>query len=167
MPSILNSGKPLGIVFPKTQIIDLSFLRSREFLSFSKEKILRYLYNVINKNNGEMEPDSYKAQSSFHMNKFYIGKGNNSILVRTVFKQRWWWSMNDCDNFYDVNFLWTQWRRNKNLCILDTKHPVTKQAMLDLKKQVEEEQKEIEYESEEHAKHIPSSNDNSDIKNGK
>lgn len=114
-----------------------------------------------------MEPDSYKAQSSFHMNKFYIGKGNNSILVRTVFKQRWWWSMNECDNFYDINFLWTQWRRNKNLCILETKHPVIKQAMIDLKKQVEEEQKEIEYESEEHTKHIPSSNDNSDAKNGK
>ena len=51
IPSILSLGKPLGIIYPKTQIIDHNFLRSREFLSFSKEKILRYLYSAINKSN--------------------------------------------------------------------------------------------------------------------
>jgi hypothetical protein len=165
--AILNSGKPIGVVFPKMHLIDMKFLRSREFLSFSKEKILCFLYKVINKNNGEMEPDSYKTQSSFHMNKFYIGKGNNSMLVRSVFKQRWWWSMNDCDNFYESNFLWTQWRKNKHVCILDTKHPVTKQVMIDLKKQTEREQREEETGFGENTKHIVRSNESPELKNGK
>lgn len=46
--------------------------------------------------------------------------------------------MNDREDFYEVNFLWTQWRKNKHLCILDTKTPVVDKAMLDLKKQVED-----------------------------
>ena len=61
------------------------------------------------------------------------------MLVRSVIKQRWWWSMNESENFYQVNFLWTQWRKNKHLCVLDSKKPVTNPAMLELKKQVEEE----------------------------
>jgi len=121
VPAILTLGKPLGICFSKSQIIDHNFLRSREFLSFSKEKILRYLYSVINKSNGEVEPDNTKVVSPFHMNRFFIGRGNNYMLVRSVIKQRWWWSMNDTENFFEVNFLWTQWRKNKHLAILDTK----------------------------------------------
>lgn len=137
--TILSLGKWLGIVFPKSQIIDFNFLRSREFLSFSKEKILRFLFSAINKSNGEVEPDNTKVVSPFHMNRFYIGRGNNYMLVRSVIKQRWWWSMNDSENFYKVNFLWTQWRKNKHLCILDTKKKVTNSSMNELKKQVEDE----------------------------
>lgn len=137
--AILNAGKPLGIVFSKSQIIDINFLRSRDFLSFCKEKILRYLYTEINKSNGDIKPDDSKVISPFHMNRFYIGRGNNYMIVRSVIKQRWWWAMNDREDFYEVNFLWTQWRKNKHLCILDTKTPVVDKAMLDLKKQVEDE----------------------------
>lgn len=121
VPAIVNLGKLLGIVYPKTQIMDHSFLRSREFLSFSKEKILRYLYDVINKSNGNIEPDNSKSLTPFHQNRFYVGKGNNYILVRSVIKQRWWWSMNEKEDFFKVNFLWTQWRKNKHLSILETK----------------------------------------------
>lgn len=121
IPSILSLGKPLGIIYPKTQIIDHNFLRSREFLSFSKEKILRYLYSAINKSNWNTEPDNSKSLAPFHQNRFYVGKGNNYILVRSVIKQRWWWSMNEREDFFNSNFVWTQWRKNKHLCILDTR----------------------------------------------
>lgn len=121
IPTILNLGKPLGIVYSKTQIVDHNFLRSREFLSFSKEKILRYLYSVINKSNGNIEPDNSKSLAPFHQNRFYVGKGNNYILVRSVIKQRWWWSMNEKEDFFNINLLWTQWRKNKHLSILNTK----------------------------------------------
>lgn len=121
IPAIINLGKLLGIIYPKTQIVDHNFLRSREFLSFSKEKILRYLYSAINKSNGNIEPDNSKSIAPFHQNRFYVGRGNNYILVRSVIKQRWWWSMNESENFFNINFLWTQWRKNKHLCILDTK----------------------------------------------
>jgi hypothetical protein len=111
IPIIRDLGKQLDIIYPKTQIFDHNFLRSREFLSFSKEKILRYLYNAINKSNGDNEPDKSKTIAPFHQNRFYVGRGNNSILVRTVIKQRWWWSMNEKEDFINANFIWTQWRK--------------------------------------------------------
>lgn len=121
IPAIINLGRILGIIYPKTQIVDHNFLRWREFLSLSKEKILKYLYAAINKSNGNIEPDNSKTLAPFHQNRFYVGKGNNYILVRSVIKQRWWWSMNSKENFFNANFIWTQWRKNKHLAILETK----------------------------------------------
>jgi hypothetical protein len=68
-----------------------------------------------------------------------VGKGNNYILVRSVIKQRWWWSMNSSEDFFNVNFLWTQWRKNKHLSILESKNEVTNKAMEEIKKQTFEE----------------------------
>ncbi|CAI2384528.1 unnamed protein product [Moneuplotes crassus] len=148
VPAILNLGKTLGIIYPKSQIVDHNFLRSREFLSFSKEKILRYLYSAINNSNGKIEPDNSKSLISFHQNRFYIGRGNNSILVRSVIKQRWWWSMNEKEDFFKTNFIWTQWRKNKHLSILDAKKECTNQEMNDLKKQILSERADDSYEEE-------------------
>lgn len=133
IPAILTLGKTLGIIYPKTQIVDHNFLRSREFLSFSKEKILRYLYSAINKSNKNIEPDNSKNLVSFHQNRFFIGRGNNSILVRSVIKQRWWWSMNEREDFLKTNFIWTQWRKNKHLCVLDSVKEVENPEMKELK----------------------------------
>ena len=30
--------------------------------------------------------------------KFYVNKGNNAMLVRSIMKKRWWWTMNDKEN---------------------------------------------------------------------
>ena len=45
--------------------------------------------------------------ASFNPYKYYIGKGNNSILVRAALKTRFWWSMGDFDTWDDYNFMWT------------------------------------------------------------
>jgi hypothetical protein len=35
-------------------------------------------------------------------------------MVRNIMKQRWWWYLNnEKADFEDVNFIWTQWRRQK------------------------------------------------------
>lgn len=38
--------------------------------------------------------------------RVYIGKGNNSRLVKSVMKSRWWWALekDECNS----NFSWTQ-----------------------------------------------------------
>ena len=159
IPSILNMGKPMGIVYNKSQIVDHNFLRSREFLSFSKEKILRYLYNAINKSNVGIEPDNSKSLAPFHQNRFYVGRGNNYILVRSVIKQRWWWSTNDSEDFFNVNFLWTQWRKNKHLSILNTKSECKSKVMLELKQQMLDERENASTSEEETPK---STNENQD-----
>ena len=56
----------------------------------------------------------------FQAYKYYIGKGNNSILVRGALKTRFWWSMGDFDSWDEYNFLWTQWRSGR---IMDSIKP--------------------------------------------
>jgi hypothetical protein len=69
----------------------------------------------INKSNGS---DIAFPKAVFTPYKYYIGRGNNSILVRAALKQRFWWSMGDFDEWDDYNFMWTQWKSNKILdCI--------------------------------------------------
>lgn len=51
--------------------------------------------------------------ASFTPYKYYIGKGNNSGIVRTALKTRFWWSMGDYEEWTDYNFMWTQWKSNK------------------------------------------------------
>ena len=69
-----------------------------------KEKYYREFLNKINKSN------NYQLtfpSASFPPYKYYIGRGNNSILVRAALKTRFWWSMGDYDEWSDYNFLWT------------------------------------------------------------
>lgn len=85
--------------------MDPKYLTSREFLCESKEKILRLLYATIN--NGH-EPDQSKKIAPFHQYRFYVGRGNNYLLVRSVVKQRWWWSIHTKEDLiFQNNFLWT------------------------------------------------------------
>jgi len=53
--------------------------------------------------------------ASFAPYKYYIGRGNNSGIVRTALKSRFWWSMGDYDDWESYNFIWTQWKSNKIL----------------------------------------------------
>lgn len=38
--------------------------------------------------------------------KFYIGKGNNSLLVKGLMKRRFWWTIEEDPK--KANFVWTQ-----------------------------------------------------------
>ena len=54
--------------------------------------------------------------------KFHIGKGNNHAIVRSVLKQRSWWtqSAEGEEGFggSDVCLLWTQWKKQRHLDFL-------------------------------------------------
>ena len=39
--------------------------------------------------------------------KVFVGKGNNSMLVRSKFKDRFWWLLHDKEEMDKVNFMWT------------------------------------------------------------
>ncbi len=40
--------------------------------------------------------------------KYFIGKGNNSMMVRSLFKNRFWWVQHDREEMERCNFCWTQ-----------------------------------------------------------
>ena len=42
------------------------------------------------------------------MYKYFIGKGNNSIMVRSLFKNRYWWVQGESIDDNKINFSWTQ-----------------------------------------------------------
>lgn len=53
--------------------------------------------------------------------KVFVGKGNNSMLVRSLFKARFWWLLHDKEEMEKVNFMWTQCRKNQIMQTIKTK----------------------------------------------
>ena len=90
--------------------------RDKERYLELKEKYYREFLIKTLKSNG-VEKIVF-PHSTFTPYKYYIGRGNNSGIVRTALKSRFWWSMGDYDDWDDYNFIWTQWKSNKILgCI--------------------------------------------------
>jgi len=87
--------------------------RDKERYLDLKEKYYREFLIKILKSNG-VEKIQF-PHSTFTPYKYYIGRGNNSGIVRTALKSRFWWSMGDYDDWEDYNFIWTQWKSNKIL----------------------------------------------------
>lgn len=42
--------------------------------------------------------------------KFFVGKGNNSLLVASLLKRRFWWAYEE--DYKKANFVWTQLKIN-------------------------------------------------------
>ena len=75
-----------------------------------KEKFYNQFLAKLNLTNGITVPF---PKASIPPYKYYIGKGNNSILVKNCLKQRFWWSVGDFEEWDEYNFMWTQWKSNK------------------------------------------------------
>ena len=82
--------------------------------------------NSINFNSGaanaskKTEP---KEDQHSHFYKYHIGKGNNSIMVRSLFKNRYWWVPHDKNEMDKVNFMWTQIKNKTHMETLLCKYP--------------------------------------------
>ena len=63
---IQRLGKPLGIVLTWQQILDPKYLSSWEFLSSSKETLLKLMYMTINRSNNNVQVDQTKVNKPFH-----------------------------------------------------------------------------------------------------
>lgn len=50
---------------------------------------------------------SFKNEEKY---KIYIGMGNNSLLVKSLIKRRFWWTIED--DYKKANFVWTQLKIN-------------------------------------------------------
>ena len=73
----------------------------------SKEKLLKRLYRTINESNKlQLAPPDHNSNIGAQF-RFYIGKGNNFLLVRGILKQRWWWSHAEREDLDDCHFVWT------------------------------------------------------------
>ena len=104
---LLVLSKKLGLNLNKAQICDVEFWKVKENILSIKEKLLRRLFNVINKENN-ISIEQIKVQGNY---KFFVGNGNNPLLVKSVLKQRCWWNQGDLSE--NSNLVWTQWKKPK------------------------------------------------------
>jgi hypothetical protein len=124
VPAVVKLGRQLGMQINSNMFPD-GILKSREQANMFKERLIAYLCKVINEENQpEGMPDTPAVQEAItplnqpvHQYKCYVGKGNNSILIRTLFKTRFWWLLHDKEEIEKVNFMWTQLRK---IPIMDT-----------------------------------------------
>jgi tubulin--tyrosine ligase len=48
-----------------------------------------------------------KVEMKYHA---YVGRGNNSLLIKSLLKRRFWWTIDD--DHKNSNFIWTQLKIN-------------------------------------------------------
>jgi len=76
-----------------------------------KEKVYKEFLHRINLSNGFT---FQTPKQTFTPYKYYIGRGNQSMLVRACLKTRFWWSMGgEYEDWADYHFVWTQWKSKK------------------------------------------------------
>lgn len=76
----------------------------------------------MNKEN-DMNPKNANKKGYSKTYKYNICKGNNCQLVKKIMNQRYWWQRYDVDDMSLLNFLWTQWKIDRELEKLPSKIP--------------------------------------------
>jgi len=103
------------IKIPKIKITaELLKANSKEIINDIKEKALRLFYSQINKEN-RIRIDTNKntlANSTNPIIKYFVGIGNNGALVKTIMKERWWWTQAENSSVPGLNILWTPWKKH-------------------------------------------------------
>lgn len=78
-------------------------LVEKEWMSKAREEIIRLLPLLINNSNNVAIVPSQNPNYIY-----FLGKGNNSELVKRIFTSRPWWTQADEETFPNVNLAWTQ-----------------------------------------------------------
>ena len=100
--AIVKYAKSIGIKLSASKITP-DFLKLKENFNIIKEKSAKYLSQIINTEN-TISPHE-KSTANY---RYFVGKGNNSQLVRNAFKQRWWWTSIEKTELEKANLVWTQ-----------------------------------------------------------
>jgi len=103
--AILYMGRLLKLGISRLQVRNPEFFKDREAMEEIKEKLVRLLWAVLNREN-EVSVNQINNAGNV---KSFIGNGNNPITVKSVLKQRWWWNITD--NMETAQLLWTQWKK--------------------------------------------------------
>jgi hypothetical protein len=121
LPSANSPEKPVRIESKLKQGVEISYdnqkfivqtnkfdhltvrVAEKEWLSKAREEIIRFLPMYVNASNAV---SIVPSQNSCYV--YYLGKGNNSELVKRIFNTRPWWTQADEETFPNVNFAWTQ-----------------------------------------------------------
>lgn len=90
---------------PKLQLNEFSKSPDKKNVGFFQYREFQLALNLSNRMLVFPQQDlQYKA---------FIGKGNNSALVKSILKTRPWWSIRTANELDSCNLVWTEWKRTK------------------------------------------------------
>ena len=98
---IIALFKKLSIPLPaRKNEIEPQLFKNKEIIHGIKEKLLKYLYSVVNKEN------EYENTVKIDTPKFSVSAVNNGFMIKSILRKRWWWTcVGRADE--DLNFYWT------------------------------------------------------------
>ena len=91
---------------PKMTLRDA--MRNSEWVVKARPELDKMWRKILNRSNGLEVQQLNSVQY-----KYFVGKGNNSRLIRRLMATRTWWV--DAQNIEDAHFAWTQWKDKKLL----------------------------------------------------
>ena len=91
---------------PKMTLRDA--MRNPEWVSKAKPELDKMWRKILNRSNGLDVQQLHSVQY-----KYFVGKGNNSRLIRRLMAARGWWV--EAQSIEEAHFAWTQWKDRKLL----------------------------------------------------
>ena len=72
------------------------------------KSFLDFLFKVNFSNNIYVSLEVGRLEETYSKYKVYLGKGNNSLLIKSLLKRRFWWEITDHIDSPDILFYWSQ-----------------------------------------------------------
>ena len=83
-------------------------MRDKEWLSKAKDGILACFHTFIQHSFGLTVSEGVLPGY-----KYFVGRGNNAQLVKTVLGNRWYWTKVEEEDKATANLIWTQWKEKE------------------------------------------------------
>jgi hypothetical protein len=91
------------------------YFQSRDFIFLLKTKFNALFHGTLNKHNKMTElvqqMQQHHANTGVQFQRFFVGWGNNFEIVKQVLKTRTWWQQSPNEEFSEVAFMWTSWKK--------------------------------------------------------
>ena len=114
----------------KMETLSIREVRDKKWMNKKIDLILSDFYSVLNRSNGIKVMKNIEFVPQF---KYYVGKGNNSKLVKDLMAKRNGWVRVKSDDFNQVNFIWTEWLQGSVMAQLPSVSPAHRPGLIDVK----------------------------------
>ena len=92
-------------------------MKDKDWLAKAREQILKDFHTALASSNG------LTVQPSAGYFKYFVGRGNNSGLIKQLMANRWWWVQVKEEDKETAHFVWSQWREKDLLKRLAPQSP--------------------------------------------
>ncbi|OMJ82505.1 hypothetical protein SteCoe_16792 [Stentor coeruleus] len=105
----------------KLEKLSIKDIKDRRWLSSKRGTIIKDFYITLTKSNGMKIQHNEDLLTSY---KYYVGKGNNSKLIKHLMSQRQGWTRVKFREIQTANFIWNEWIDNTILHYLQVSEKI-------------------------------------------